>query len=415
MCIVFEAVSGDAALFSIAAIAVHEWRWYNARRYKVEFFMINRLFRAIFILVTIGALIVGGLTWLLEREVARPVDPNNSEVLEFSVDDGATVTQIAEDLQAQGFISQPLLFRWLAREQEVDSLKAGTYNLRKDMTMSEIIAMLRQPRTGQGGDEVEFEIIPGQRIEQVAQTMVDKGLAPSTEAFLEVARNAEPFKATHQRLQSIPPGQGLEGYLFPAKYRVFASSTIPEVIDRILTEGFDANYQKFETEVIAQTGDGRAPTIHEIVTMASIVQREAANNEEMAHLAYIFWNRLKPENEAEVLNRLQADPTLQYAIGNQENWWPQLNERLTREQIDTLDNPYNTYKNRGLPPGPISNPGLEALRAAARPGTQRPDGTPGEDDLYFVAQCGGGGHVFAATNTEFNQRVAEQQNCPASS
>jgi UPF0755 protein len=377
--------------------------------------MINRLFRALFILVTIGALLVGGITTLLAREVQRPVDPKDSEAIEFQVEEGASLSQIADDLQKQGFITQPILFRWLASEQKVDSLKAGTYNLRKNMTMSEIIALLRAPKAGKGGEEVTFTIVPGQRIEEIAQTMVEKKLAPNAEAFLQVVKDPAPFKANHQRLQSIPEGQSLEGYLFPDTYKVFASDTIPEIVERILTDGFDKNYATFENEVIAQTGEGRPPTVHEIVTLASIVQREAANDNEMAHVAYIFWNRLKPESQAQVLNRLQADPTLQYAIGTPDKWWPNLNDKLTREQIDTYDSPYNTYKNKGLPPGPIANPGLPALRAAARPGPQRPDGADGSKDLYFVKKCNEDAHAFAATNNEFIPLTQQYNNCPASS
>jgi UPF0755 protein len=147
--------------------------------------------------------------------------------------------------------------------------------------------------------------------------------------------------------------------------------------------------------------------------MASIVQREAANVEEMPHLAHIFWNRLTSEAAAEVANRLQADPTVQYALGNIDDPWPNLDERLTREEIDNYESPYNTYLNPGLPPGPIANPGADALRAAAQPSAQRPDGTNGEADLYFVLACSEErAHMFAATNNEFNQYVAEYQNCP---
>lgn len=375
---------------------------------------INRLARALFILVTIGALLVGGASALLAREITRTSDPNDSEILEFEVPEGSTLTDIANQLQREEFITQPILFRLLARQQDVGgSIQAGTYRLRKNMTMSEILAVLSTTRQGRGGEEVTVTIIPGERLEQIAPKIVEAGLAPSVEAFMEVVSDPAPFKENHQRLQDIPEGQSLEGYLFPDTYRLFADSTLTETVNKILDQ-FDAQYATFETEVIAETGEGDVPTIHEIVTMASIVQREAGTDEEMAHLAYVFWNRLKPEARAELgSNRLQADPTLQYAIGDENDWWPSLDERLTRQQIDTHESPYNTYVITGLPPGPIANPGLPALRAAARPGAQRPDGTDGSDDLYFVAQCGAPGHAFAATNAEFNQRVAEYRNCPA--
>jgi UPF0755 protein len=377
--------------------------------------MINRLLRAFFILITIGALIVGGSSIVLARQFTQAVNTQAEagEIVEFEVPEGSTVTEVSQFLQADGLISQPFLFRLLVSQQGADDeLQAGTYRLRTDMTMSEIIAILRQPRGGEAGEEVEFTIIPGDRLEQVAQMMVDAGIAPSTDAFLEVARDTDQFKERHQLLESVPAGQSLEGYLFPNTYRVFKTNTISEVIDSVLYNGFEPAYSDIQDDVTAQTTEGDTPSVHQIVTMASIIQREAANIEEMPHLAHIFWNRLTPEAAAEVANRLQADPTVQYALGNIDDPWPNLDKRLTREEIDTYDSPYNTYKNSGLPPGPIANPSKDALRAAARPNAQRPDGGDGSDDLYFVLACSEDRkHVFAATNDEFNRYVAEYQNC----
>jgi UPF0755 protein len=377
--------------------------------------MINRVLRAFFILITIVALIVGGSSIVLARQFTQAINAQAEagEVVEFEVPEGSTVTDVANYLRDDGLISQPFLFRLLVSQQGADDeLQAGTYRLRTDMTMSEIIAILRQPRGGEGGEEVEFTIIPGTRLEQVAQVMVDAGLAPSTDAFLEVARDVEQFKERHQLLESIPAGQSLEGYLYPNTYRVFETSTISEVIDTVLYNGFEPAYIEFQDEITARTGEGDTPSVHQIVTMASIIQREAANIEEMPHLAHIFWNRLTPEAAAEVANRLQADPTVQYALGDMDDPWPNLDERLTREEIDNYDSPYNTYKNAGLPPGPIANPGAEALKAAAQPAAQRPDGSDGEDDLYFVLACSEErAHNFAATNDEFNILVAEYRNC----
>lgn len=367
----------------------------------------NRMLRALMFLVIIGGIVVGGASELLRNEISRSVDPENNTAVEFVIEPEQTAAEIASNLKAQGLIRQPLLFQFMVRQQGVgQNLQAGPYQLSKSMTMGQIISVLQKAPSQ---NEVAFTIIPGMRLGEIADVMVEAGLVDSPDQFLEVANNAAPFKETHARLESIPEGQGLEGYLFPDTYRVAETATITDVIERVLTDGFDANYANFENEVTAEGPNG-APTVHQIVTMASIVQREAANDDEMAHLSYIFWNRLKPENANEVNGRLQADPTLQYALGKTGNWWPNLSD-LTADEINNNQSPYNTRNIQGLPPGPIASPSLAALRAAARPGPQRPDGSNGEDDLYFVKSCSGPGHEFAATNAEFSQLAGADGSC----
>ena len=362
----------------------------------------NRFLRAIMLLVVLASLLVAGVSYALLAELRRPVDPQATEPVEFEVLPGQSASEVAGNLRVSGLVRQPLLFRLMLRQQDAaDELNAGTYQLSPTMTMAEIIATLREEQ--QPLDETEFQIIEGMRMEEVAQVIVDEGLAPDTEAFLAVARNPAPFKANHERLQSIPDGQTLEGYLFPDTYRIESTATITDVIEKMLTDGFDVAYASFETEVLVPN-----QTVHKIVTMASIVQREAANEAEMPHLAYVFWNRLKPENLAETGGLLGADPTVQYVAGyseEQQTWW---RKDLTVEELE-VDNPYNTRANPGLPPGPIASPGEAALRAAARPGELRPDGTDGTNDLYFVALCLGDAHTFAEDLDAFN--ALQQQGC----
>jgi UPF0755 protein len=370
---------------------------------------LNRLFRALMFLVIIGGVIVGGASELIRNELSRTVDQNSEEAIEFTIEPGQAVADIAANLKEQDLIRQPLLFRLLVSQQNAaERLQAGTYQLSKSMTMSQIIGALQ---SAPSREEKQFTIIPGMRMEEVAETLARDGIVSSAEEFLAVARDATPFKETHARLESIPEGQGLEGYLFPDTYRVEATASITEVIEKILTDGFDPSFEEFETQIIAEGPDGQPPTVHQIVTMASIVQREAANNEEMPHLAFIFWNRLKDENAAEVAGRLQADPTLQYALGKPGDWWPKL-DQLPIEEINNNPSPYNTRNVQGLPPGPIANPGGTALRSAARPGELRPDGTDGKDDLYFVAKCGEKAHNFAPNLQEFQVLEQEYLNCP---
>ncbi|HZB96730.1 MAG TPA: endolytic transglycosylase MltG [Herpetosiphonaceae bacterium] len=364
----------------------------------------NRLLRALMLLVILGSLVVAGVSYWLLAEIRRPVDPQSTQTVDFEVQPEQSAADVAANLKDLNLIRQPLLFNLMVRERKAgDKLKVGTYKLSPAMTTGQIVSALQ---VSSGGGDKQFRTIEGMRLEEVAKVIVDAGLAPSTDAFLAVAKNAAPFKAKHERLKSIPAGQSLEGYLFPNTYRIKANASVSEVIDKMLTDGFDANYATFEQQVIVQNR-----SIHEIVTMASIVQREAASEDEMPHLAYTLWNRLKPEHVGETAGLLGADPTVQYLLGysqEQKTWW---RNNLTQSELET-DNPYNTRKKPGLPPGPIDSPGLAALRAAARPGPQRPDGTEGTQDLYFVVKCGQKGHAFAATYQDFLKLQQNYQNCP---
>ena len=365
----------------------------------------NRLLRALMLLVVLGALVVAGLSYALLREIQRPVDPEAVEPIEFEIQPGQSAAEVGTTLKQLNLIRQPLLFNLMLRERDAaENLKVGTYQLSPSMTMGEIISTLQ---VAPSFEETQFQVIEGTRMEEVAELIVDAGLAATTEDFLAVAGDAAPFKENHARLESIPEGQGLEGYLFPDTYRIKATATITEVIEKMLTDGFDVAYESFENEVLVDE------TVHAIVTMASIVQREAANEDEMAHLAYIFWNRLKPEHLAESGGLLGADPTVQYILGysdEQQTWW---RNGLTQADIDAVgDNPYNTRTQRGLPPGPIANPGQEALRAAARPGPLRPDGSEGEGDLYFIKKCGEDAHAFSQTLEEHGALEQQLATCP---
>ena len=369
----------------------------------------NRVFRALMYLVIIGGIVVSGASELIRSEIARSADAEDDTVVTFVVEPGMGASDIAAKLGSENLIRQPLLFQLMAREQKVgDKLQAGEYQLAPNMTMAQILTVLQDAPTG---DEIEFGILPGWRLEEIAQSLADSGVVDSRDEFLQAARNPEPFKQNHSRLQGIPEGQSLEGYLFPDTYRVEATATVTDVIETILTDGFDANYSTFENEVIAEGPNG-PPSVHEVVTMASIVQREAANDQEMPHLAWIFWNRLKPQYAEEVVGRLQADPTLQYALGSESDWWPSLGQ-MSADELNNNQSPYNTRIVQGLPPGPIASPALFALRSAARPGPQRPDGSEGEDDLYFVVKCGSDPveHEFAANSEEFNRLAGADGDC----
>ncbi|GAC1541384.1 MAG: endolytic transglycosylase MltG [Herpetosiphon sp.] len=361
----------------------------------------NRLFRALMILAALVSLIVAGVATLFIRQLRTPVDPTSTEVVSFEITAGETAKEVATDLKKERLISQPLLFDFMARQRNVaNKLEAGQYQLQRRMTIGQIITALQTARV----EERQITVIEGSRIEEIAKVLADNKIAPSAEAALAVMKNAAYFKKAHVRLKDIPEGQSLEGYLFPNTYRVRATAKITDAVETML-KGFDEQYSTFESQITV-TGFNT----HQIVTMASIVQREAANNQEMPHLAWILWNRLKQENDKEVGGRLQADPTVQYAAGFDaatNTWW-----RKNIDQYLDINSPYNTRKNRGLPPGPIDSPGLQALKSAGRPGTDRPDGSQGDKDLYFIAKCGVNGTSYAATLAEFNKLQDEYLKCP---
>ncbi|MFQ3630040.1 endolytic transglycosylase MltG [Roseiflexus sp.] len=354
--------------------------------------------RAIFLGIALLALSVACASYLLLSELRRPAGVDAAPV-EFIVEPGDSASVIATRLGTANLIRQPLLFTFLVRLQGLDGeLQAGRYLLRSNMTMSEIIAALQNSRV----EEVQVTIIEGARLEEIAEQIAAAGLINVTEqAFLRAARNGAAFQSQHFYLNSLPPGASLEGYLFPDTYRFAVTATVTEVIE-IMLDRFDEQYATFERDVTVPR-----VSVHEIVTMASIVQREAAREDEMPKIAAVFWNRLKPENLAETGGgKLGADPTVQYILGQRGNWWPRL-DSLSIDEINGIASPYNTRVNPGLPPGPIASPGLAALRAAARPDESAPY-------LYFVASCTNpDAHNFAVTFEEFQRFEREYLACPS--
>jgi UPF0755 protein len=355
---------------------------------------VQQTIRALMLGVAILALAVACGSFTMLRAL-KQTGGSGSEPVEVVLESGDSTNVIAARLREAGIIRQPLLFTLLVRAKDLDGkLQAGRYMLSPNMTMGEVMAALQ---SGQA-EEVQITIIEGSRLEEIAETIEASGLA-EREAFLATVRDGASFRDNHFLLQSLPDGASLEGYLFPDTYRVAATATVTEVVETML-DNFDRQYQSFETEVQV-----RGRSVHEIVTMASIVQREAALVPEMPRIAGVFWNRLEPAYAAETGGgRLQADPTVQYALGQPGEWWPRL-EELPLEQIEGVDSPYNTRTVTGLPPGPISNPGLAALEAAAKPAVDPPY-------IYFVASCArDGSHRFAANFEEFQRFEAEFLAC----
>ena len=296
-----------------------------------------------------------------------------ARTIPFTIPVGATTSNVAQSLHEAGLIRSEVLFEVLVSRRGMDGqLRQGTFLLRSDMTLDEIIRAFSSTQ-----QTVTFP--EGWRIEEMADRLSVQSDIDESE-FLRIARDrAAMFSGEFAFLEGLPEDQTLEGYLFPDTYRIDAATTAEDLIRRMLQrfgQIFDVSLQ--------EAADGMEMSVHEVVTLASIVEREAVLDEERPLIAGVFHNRLASDIP------LQADPTVQYVIGRTESggrWWK---PDITRDDFAT-QSPYNTYVVDGLPPGPIAAPGLKSIQAVVKP-----DETP---YLFFVAR-GDGSHAFAETNKE---------------
>jgi UPF0755 protein len=318
---------------------------------------------------------------LQEGDLTQPADPNGTE-MPFEVSLGESVPSVTQRLVQAGLIRNPGAFRAFLQYAGLDvNLQAGDYELSPAMTAVEIGLRMQDATPG----ILKFTILAGWRIEEIAAALPTSGLEISSKAFIAAAQVRSPELPLSNEL---PDRATLEGFLFPGVYEVPREITAPDLIQMMVT--------KFDSEVsneLRQAYANQGLSLFEAVSLASIVQREAVVEEEMALIASVFMNRLA------VGMQLGADPTVQYALGyndQQDTWWT--NPLSAADlQIDSL---YNTYIYAGIPPGPIANPNLAALRATAFP-AQTPY-------YYFRAVCDGSGwHNFAET---FDEHVSNA--CP---
>jgi UPF0755 protein len=314
-----------------------------------------------------------------QDDLNRPVGSDNSPI-RFTVNLGDSPRVIGENLLSASLISDSDLFLDYVRVSDLDvRLKAGTYFPNQTQTIPEIALML----TDSSKSFIPFRILEGWRIEEVAAAIDSNHLFGFTGAdFLAAAGRGAPMDAGFAAAVGLPPGASAEGFLFPDTYQLPPEIT-PIGLRDLLTQAFLA---QVGTQIPADAA-AQGLSLYDIATLASIVQRESVNSDENPMIASAYRNRL------DIGMKLDADPTVQYAIGFQNGtWWPQ----ITQDDYTGVISDYNTYLNFDLPPGPIANPGLSAIRAAVYPETS--------DFLYFRAACDGSGyHNFSRT---FEEHVA---------
>lgn len=300
--------------------------------------------------------------------LTQPRDAGGTEQ-SFRVEQGESVNSIANHLEGVGLIRNADAFRAYLIYTGLDTtIQAGEYRLSAAMSAIEIARELQDATP----EQVTFVILPGWRMEEIAASLPTSGLTISPEEFLTAARSPHP---NYDFLAGVDT---TEGFLFPDSYIVPRAVTAGELVN-----GFLRNFALRLTPDIRNEFERKDLTVYQAVTLASLVEREAVQDEEKPLIASVYLNRL------DIGMKLDADPTVQYALGYsllQQSWWT---SPLTLIDLQ-VNSPYNTYLNDGLPPTPIANPSLEALQAVAFPEET--------NYLYFRAKCDRSGfHEFAET------------------
>jgi len=321
------------------------------------------IFRAFFLVLILAVAVP--TTLFLWRPVAPPAPAS------VMVEPGRPFGLVAKELEERGVVADAFALKILSRLRGDGSrIQSGEYLFDVAATPGEVLDRLV------AGDvrRIRFTVPEGLTVKEIASRMEQVGISEPGD-FLRLAKDSSFAESLGVEADS------LEGYLFPETYTVEAKIPADRLIRAMVGE-----FRKRLDPNLVEEAQRRGLSLHQLVILASIVQKEAGNSEEMPLVSAVFHNRLR------LGMPLQADPTVIYGITD-------FDGNITREHLRT-PTPYNTYRMKGLPYGPIANPGEDSLRAAAIPAEV--------DALYFVAK-GDGTHVFTRTLDEHNKAVRRYQ------
>ena len=336
--------------------------------------MNKKFFIATGLLIVLAAGAAAGLAawaWHTTHLTFRGYGPS---AIVVNISSGQGAQQILDDLEESGVIRHALLARaYLQLVLESPPLLAGEYRFDRPLNTPQVLGKLI------AGEVVvhPITILEGLTVEETARYLTDSGFG-RLDTFMRLVSSPQLI------VDWDPEAKNLEGYLFPDTYS-FARSTAEEVIIRSMVETFKAKWESLSDKTVPKSGR----SLRQIVTLGSIVEKEAQADEERAIIAGVYAHRLR------IGMALYADPTVIYGLKLMNLW----DGNLRRDDLQ-VDSPYNTYRYAGLPPGPIASPGLASLKAAAAP-----------DDvsyLYFVSR-NDGTHVFADSLAEHNRNVYQWQ------
>lgn len=353
----------------------------------------------------------------VNKNYLTPVDTKSAEKITVEIKRGSSVTAIADLLYKKGLIRNKTVFKFYVDFSDMTSkLKAGSYTLTKDMTMDDIMYALSK---GDNRPKVsKFTVTEGMTIEDMANSLLNKGIIKDKEGFLKLCKEGTAFfsysfiadidpanqtqeeetntetadknkdkKTEATNTATVPKGKKiylLEGYLFPDTYEIYTDSTNEAIVRKLLDR-----FSQIFNETYAEQADDLGMTIDQIVTLASIIEREG-KPQDFKKISAVFHNRLKKGMS------LGSDATLRYIYKK--------NKFTFNDDERAKDSPYNTYKIKGLPVGAISNPGKNSIEAALYPDEQYQK----DNYLYFCSGMPESGElIFTKTQKEHDQQVAK--------
>jgi UPF0755 protein len=313
----------------------------------------------------VAAAIAGTANWMLS-----PLMGSAPDAIVY-VRAGASLGEVAYELESRGLVRSAIAFKWLARyRKQAGDLQVGEYRLSAALAPEEILSRIVEGRVA----TYEVVLPEGLTAAQVALRLEAAELADAGDFTVVVQ---DPASAAVLGVE----GSTLEGYLFPDTYRLPRGLASRDVA-QVLVDRFFEVWREIEPRARDQK-----LSMREVVTLASIVEKETAASDERPLIASVFRNRMKRGM------RLETDPAVIYGI-------PNFDGNLRRRDLEDTGNPYNTYIIPGLPPGPIANPGAEALRAVVN---------PAESDYFFFVSRNDGTHVFSTTYREHVLAVDKYQ------
>ena len=306
-------------------------------------------------IITAIALLAFLAVWFLYHSL-YVAEAQNADEVKFTIERGETIDQLAEKLEAENIISNKWLFKKYLVFKGIDKkVQAGNLSVLYPITLARVANSLQNAIAD---NERVMIIIPGWNLRDIAEYLANNGFVEDMESFYAVVGepakeyagdNAPMLDFDIEIIKEKPKGLSYEGYLAPDTYRIYMDATLNDILEKLILQ-----QDKVVTDKMLQDIKNSGRTLHEILTMASIIEREVRTPSEKARVADIFWKRYDKGWP------LQADSTVHYVTGEKGDVFTTAEER-------GIDNPWNTYKYPGLPPGPISAPDENSIRAAIYP------------------------------------------------